>query len=121
MYQVHQPIGEMPPDQLGDLGHRPQPAVGGTPEPTGKEVLGRPPAGVVSELAEVFFDSPGLIPTDAQQASGPLDPTLAEQVNDQAFEPSGELVAGFRSSDRDLFGPMGGDSSPEAPRLGSRW
>lgn len=49
----------MSPDQLGHLGHRLEPAVGGPPEPAGEEPLGRTEVRVVAELAEPFLEGPG--------------------------------------------------------------
>lgn len=58
MRQVRQHVRKMPSDQLGDLGHRPEPAVRSAPEPARKEVLGGPLVGTVPELAEALLEGP---------------------------------------------------------------
>ncbi len=57
--EVGQDIREVALDQLGHLGYRLQPAVGGAPEPAGEERLRGSAVRVLPELAEPLLEGPG--------------------------------------------------------------
>ncbi len=59
LLQIGEHVGEVTLDPLRALRHRPAPAVGRTPAPAGKEVLGGPPIAGVPELPETLLAGPG--------------------------------------------------------------
>jgi hypothetical protein len=54
--QVGEHVGQMAADQLGHLGHRLEPTVGGPPEPAGEERLGGPEGAVLPELPDALLE-----------------------------------------------------------------
>jgi hypothetical protein len=55
---------------------------------------------------------PSLVPGDPEEVRGPLDVALPEEVNGEALEKGGELMAGFGPGHRKLLHPVGGALHP---------